>query len=137
MRPLLPFVLLIAGTTQAQEVEDPLSIEAGHDLYMVFCQSCHGPEARGDGPFAEVLKRVPPDLTRLSERNGGSFPVARATRQIDGRDPLLGHGGEMPVFGPVFDTDFGTLSTQSGQPVLTSQSITDLIHWLESIQVAG
>ncbi|SDF25066.1 c-type cytochrome [Limimaricola pyoseonensis] len=137
MRPFLPIILFIAGAAQAQEVEDPLSIRAGHDLYMVFCQSCHGAEARGDGPFAEVLKEAPPDLTRLSERNGGNFPVARATRQIDGRAPLPGHGGEMPIFGPVFDSDFGALSTQSGQPVLTSQSITDLIHWLETIQVSG
>ncbi len=137
MRLVCLFTLAFAGPVGAQNAPDPSSIKAGHELYSVFCETCHGPEARGDGPFADILMTPPADLTRLSADNGGSFPTLRATRQIDGRDPLPGHGGEMPVFGPIFDTDFAAMSTSSGQPILTSQSITDLIHWLESIQETG
>jgi len=123
--------------TQVQVETDPVSIEAGQDVYMVFCQTCHGAEARGGGPLAAIMTREPPDLTRLAAHNGGRFPAELATRQIDGRDPLAGHGGEMPVFGPVFGTGFAALATPSGQPILTSRTIVDLIHWLESIQTDG
>ncbi len=134
MKYIVLFVFVFAGQVNAQTASDLASIGAGRNVYDVFCQTCHGPEGRGDGPFSEFLRRSPTDLTTLSAINGGAFPVVRTTFQIDGRDPLPGHGGEMPVFGPIFDSDFGTLTTQSGQPILTSQSIADLIHWLESIQ---
>ncbi len=124
-------LLLIAGGASAQQPED------GHDLYQVFCASCHGAEARGDGPFAEILTMPPPDLTRLSAGNDGVFPTLAVTQQIDGRDPLLGHGGEMPVFGPIFDFESGALKTPAGQPILTSRSIVDLVAWLETIQTPG
>ena len=48
---------------------------------------------------------VPPaDLTRISVRNGGTFPLARVARVISGEEPLPGGHGtrEMPVRGPVF-----------------------------------
>lgn len=131
-------ILLLLGLAgQAQAQSEPTPVEAGHDVYMVFCQTCHGAQAQGGGPLAEIMTREPPDLTGLSARNGGRFPTERVARQIDGRDPLLGHGGEMPVFGPVFDTGFAALATPSGQPILTSRTITELIRWLESIQVDG
>ncbi|WP_341212728.1 cytochrome c [uncultured Limimaricola sp.] len=133
----VPAQILAQTPAQSQGEANPASIEAGKDVYMVFCQTCHGAEARGGGPLAKIMTREPPDLTRLSARNGGRFPAELATRQIDGRDPLTGHGGQMPVFGPVFDTEFAALAAPSGQPILTSRTIVDLIHWLESIQVDG
>lgn len=137
MRYATLLAITLAGGAQAQDRAgaDAASIEAGREVYMVFCQTCHGAEARGGGPLAEIMTREPPDLTGLAARNDGRFPTERATRQIDGRDPLPGHGGEMPVFGPVFDTGFAALAAPSGQPILTSRTIVDLVHWLESLQV--
>jgi mono/diheme cytochrome c family protein len=139
MRYATLLVLALAGSAQAQDqgAAGAASIEAGRDVYMVFCQTCHGAEARGGGPLAKIMTREPPDLTGLAARNDGRFPAEMATRQIDGRDPLPGHGGEMPVFGPIFDTDFAALTAPSGQPILTSRTIAELIHWLETIQVDG
>ena len=128
--------LLLALASQAHAQSDPASVAAGQDVYMVFRQTCHGATAQGGGPLAEIMTREPPDLTRLALRNDGRFPTEAVARQIDGRDPLLGHGGEMPVFGPVFDTELAALATPAGQPMLTDRTIVDLIHWLQSIQEA-
>ena len=46
----------------------------GKQTYVHYCASCHGPDARGDGPAAIVLKTSPPDLTTLAKRHGGKFP---------------------------------------------------------------
>ena len=44
----------------------------GQVTYARYCASCHGPEARGDGPVAADLRVPPPDLTALSARSGGA-----------------------------------------------------------------
>jgi mono/diheme cytochrome c family protein len=89
------------------------SIE-GEKLFKAYCAACHGVDAKGNGPFAPALKVVPPDLTRIAERNRGMFPMGRIERIIAGDEALpSGHGpGEMPVWGPVFshvdrDQDLG------------------------------
>ena len=81
----------------------------GPALYKTYCAVCHGPEAKGDGPRAAKLKVPPPDLTRISARNGGTFPLTRIERIISGEEELH---GPMPAWGPVFsqvdqDQDLG------------------------------
>jgi len=107
---------------------------AGYALFEMNCAQCHGTEAHGDGPMAEILAIAPPDLTGLAE--AGEFPTARVARQIDGRDPMLAHGGEMPVYGQVFEGDDVVLRLASGQPMMTSRPIADLLAWLQEIQDA-
>ena len=88
------------------------SIE-GPALYRAYCAVCHGRDATGKGPMALALKSPPPDLTRIAERNGGIFPMARVERIIAGEEPLSSHGTrEMPLWGPIFsrvdrDQDLG------------------------------
>ncbi len=108
--------------------------EEGAALFTAYCAACHGTEARGDGPMAPILTVLPADLTRLSEGNGGVFPVISVARRIDGRDPLLAHGGPMPLYGDFFEGDGAAIQGETGQPVLTSRPIADLIEWLETIQ---
>jgi mono/diheme cytochrome c family protein len=76
----------------------------GADLFKAYCASCHGADAKGNGPMANSLKVKPPDLTRISERNSGTFPFVRIQRIISGEQQLVsGHGSrEMPVWGPIF-----------------------------------
>ena len=83
----------------------------GPALYKAYCAACHGPEAKGDGPVAATLKVLPADLTRISARNGGTFPLMRIERIISGEEERRGHGA-MPAWGPVFsevdqDRDLG------------------------------
>lgn len=105
--------------------------EAGGRTYRAYCASCHGTSADGNGPMVEVLKIRPADLTRIRERNGGSFPEARIAAVIDGRLEIHGHGpGSMPVWGLTFresgrDTD---------QETEVRERIRDLVVFLESIQ---
>ena len=90
------FALAAAGAASAQEID----VEAGKNLFLNSCWQCHGLDAKGFGPMAEMLAIETTDLTELSKRNGGVFPTEAVAMQIDGRSPLLAHGGEMPIFGP-------------------------------------
>src|SRR5207248_2546632 len=90
-----------------------VSVE-GPALFKAYCAVCHGADAKGSGPMANSLKALPADLTRISARNGGTFPLARLRRVISGEEVIPGgHGSrEMPVWGPIFsqvdrDQDLG------------------------------
>lgn len=113
-------ILLCCGQIWAQghskrQPETPLidSIQ-GKDLFKSYCASCHGLDAKGKGPMAASLKVAPADLTRISIRNRGVFPLARIQKVIAGEElPASGHGSsQMPVWGPIFsqvtrDVDLG------------------------------
>jgi len=74
----------------------------GGRLFRTHCASCHGPTGRGNGPVADHLRRMPPDLTQYTRRNGGVFPEALVHRIIEGGE-VPSHGNrEMPVWGDVF-----------------------------------
>lgn len=111
------------------------NVEAGQDLYMTYCWQSHGVNAKGDGPMAEMLAIFTPDLTLLTEENGGQFPIAAVAMQIDGRSPVLAHGGDMPIFGPALGSDQSVaLRLGSGQSMMTSLPLANLIAYLEGLQ---
>lgn len=90
-----------AHSTVAQQQPLINSIR-GDNLYKAYCASCHGEDAKGNGPMAAWLKIPPSDLTRISARNGGTFPLERIDRIISGEEALpSGHGTRaMPVWVP-------------------------------------
>jgi mono/diheme cytochrome c family protein len=101
----------------------------GPELFRSYCSSCHGMDAKGGGPMTPSLKVMPTDLTKISARNGGMFPMARVERIISGEEqPATGHGSSaMPVWGPIFsqvttDVDLGRVR------------INNLARYLNSIQ---
>lgn len=120
--------LLAAGPAVAQDAG------RGAQLFQDSCAVCHGAGLRGDGPMAEILTVAPPDLTRISARYGGDFPRAGMAWKIDGRDPILSHGGDMPLFGFIFSEMSQVLTSPGGQTVLTSPEMLDLLAYLESMQ---
>jgi mono/diheme cytochrome c family protein len=72
--------------------------DLGKREYDNNCATCHGLDGKGNGPYADMLKRSPPDLSMMTRRNGGIFPVAQAYDVIEGAGP--GHGGrDMPIWG--------------------------------------
>lgn len=88
-----------AGTDQGD------AVEAGRDVYMGKCASCHGEAATGHGPASRTLRQQPADLTSLSNR---ARPFDRETVRaaITGRIRLVpAHGTvEMPYWRSSLDT---------------------------------
>jgi len=130
LKPIL-FSLVIwasVGVATAQSTDE------GQELFLDYCATCHGLNADGAGPMAPAMVLQPTDLTLLSASNDGVFPLARVVRRIDGRDPLVSHGSPMPVFGDFFAGRDVAVKTPSGQPMMTSRPIADLVAWLRTIQ---
>ena len=120
------------ATVIAQSPQRPRAIESlvGRDNYVMYCASCHGPEARGDGPVAATLTTRPADLTVLARQNGGEFPRARVAAFITGgeREGVKAHGSAgMPVWGPIFSA----LDTSDRR---AKQRLDNIVRYLESIQ---
>ena len=115
----------------AAAAEDP---DRGEELFWMHCASCHGLEAEGDGPMRPALILQPANLRKLAAENDGVFPTLRVIRRIDGRDPLISHGSPMPVYGPFFAVDDAPTKTETGQPIMTSSPVVDLVAYLKTIQ---
>lgn len=99
----------------------------GRSTFGMYCATCHGQTAKGDGPMAAVLTKRPADLTQISRRNGGTFPSEVIAKVIDGRTPVKGHGGgEMPVWGDAF--------SRSADPTPVAERIARVVAYLETVQ---
>lgn len=96
---LAALALAAPHAASAQGASDPLA-QSGEKLYVRYCAVCHGKDARGDGPFAGLLRVKPADLTTIAARRGGQFPSEELTQMVDGRLVPPAHGTrEMPVWG--------------------------------------
>jgi mono/diheme cytochrome c family protein len=132
---LLSLCSIVTGqgkqTSQSGAADSAKLIDSiqGPNLYKAYCAVCHGSDAKGGGPMATSLKKPPSDLTRISAKNGGMFPLATVRRIISGEDSVLGGHGtrQMPIWGPIFsqvarDQDLGRVR------------IDNLARYLESLQ---
>ena len=98
-------------------------------VFRTYCASCHGVTGRGDGPMAGELKKIPPDLTKYTERNGGVFPGERLRQIIDGRG-IAAHGNrEMPVWGDAFRSAKDGLTPEAAQARIDA-----VVRYLSAIQ---
>jgi mono/diheme cytochrome c family protein len=123
-------LFLLATAAAARGGEPDKGIVAGGHTFKTYCASCHGKEAKGDGPLADSLRFRPPDLTLLAKRNGGSYPAETIYRTIEGRKPVKGHGGsEMPVWGDAFKNVESGFSEEK-----VKEKIDGLVEFLKSIQ---
>lgn len=111
-------------------------LELGRTTFAGACAACHGAEAQGNGPMAELIAIPVPDLTRIGARNGGEFPWLKVVHLIDGRTGLRGHGGPMPLFGALFAGDTAAADAPDGTPVITSARVLALTDYLAALQVA-
>lgn len=99
-RPALAAVLvalIAAGPAPPAQADDP-----GAALYATYCAACHGADGRGGGPVSDLLVVPVPDLTTISARHDGRFPLLAVIHIIDGRTGLAAHGGSMPLWGEAF-----------------------------------
>jgi len=120
----------------AQEDADPNAGVSGEHDFNMYCASCHGEDARGNGPKAFALAKKPPDLTTLTQRYG-EFPRGKLARMIDGRDPIPGHGErEMPVWGVWFKAESAQeLGGAEGDEHSVLRRVDNLIDYIEGLQV--
>lgn len=136
---LLAFAVAVAMFSPAQEqAQKPVikhaaapvtSAASGKEMFNAYCASCHGTDARGDGPAAPALKNAPADLTMLAKIHDGKYPSDRVTAILRGETTLVAHGGqEMPVWGPVFR------KMSMGHEGEMQQRIANLSHYIESLQ---
>lgn len=124
-----------AATAYSQEVGQksaPVTLHGydGQDQFNTYCASCHGSSAKGDGVVGALLRKKPPDLTTLAQRNGGKYDGEMIFRIIDGRKPVDGHGGsDMPVWGDAFSK-----SAEGSSPGAVKDRIDAIVRWLERVQ---
>lgn len=138
MRDFLLFgvLILVVGVAAAEDkpAVDKVSTRrtiaaSGKQTYRQYCASCHGVEARGDGPAAFVLKTPPPDLTTLAKRRGGKFPYEYVFDVLRFGTRVVSHGSsDMPIWGPIFG------SLDNYDKVAVRKRIKDLSDYLASLQ---
>ena len=106
--------------------------QAGREYYLRYCAACHGFDAKGDGPVAPALAAKPSDLTTITQRRNGEFPMDELSEVIDGRKAVTAHGSrEMPVWGERFGRDVQGSPTHD--QAIRGQ-ILMLLVYLQSIQ---
>jgi cytochrome c553 len=107
---------------------DPTS---GKQMYANYCASCHGMDAKGNGPAAPALKDTVPDLTTLAKRNNGKYPGEHVSQVIKGDANTPAHGSkDMPVWGPVF----GSLNPYADSSIEVQRRIVSLNDYIDSMQ---
>ena len=136
---LIPFALVGSSAHRAAEYgqplpdPDPILVEVGAGLYTTYCASCHGVDARGDGPAASALRTPPPDLTGIAARRDGVFPESSIAKMMDGRFDLPAHGSrEMPIWGARLAEEIPGFAT--GDEVARGR-IASLLEYLKSLQL--
>ncbi len=77
------------------------SAQSGREDYQHYCAACHEQDGKGKGEWNGTAL---PDLTRLSQNNGGRFPSEEVQKVVDGRSQPLWHQRhrDMPYWGEIF-----------------------------------
>lgn len=127
------FIGSIAMTVDASSQAEDTHL--GLIEYEIACLLCHGIEARGDGHMVSLLKIKPTDLTSLSAKNNGTYPMNEITEIIDGRKEVVAHGRRtMPVWGERYRLK---TSPDESTEIIENRAIRRieaLVNYLASIQ---
>jgi mono/diheme cytochrome c family protein len=127
------FLLIAAVWSAGGSVDEtqlpPTYMPSGEQMYKQYCATCHGIDARGDGPLAPLLKTPPPDLTTLARRHLGKFPYDYVANILEFGPGVTAHGSsDMPTWGPIFRY----FDKQNER--IVKQRIRNLCNYLASLQ---
>jgi mono/diheme cytochrome c family protein len=113
-------------------------VPTGAEDYADFCAACHGANGKGDGGVASVLDRRPADLTRLSARNGVTFPGTEVMAKIWGYTGVApgrqDAASPMPEFGPLLQGDLVPYDGGDGIPTPTPIRLAQIAEYLKTLQ---
>lgn len=133
-------LVLVASSCAPEEPAEPAEAEeapaevvavSGQMLYERHCQSCHGPEGKGEGSMTDQLTKDLPDLTTLQASHDGVFPEEYVRKMIDGREMIPAHGTrQMPIWGNIWASSDGVPSQEQA----AQERIDKLIVYLKSMQ---
>ncbi|MGE0684453.1 MAG: cytochrome c [Candidatus Binatia bacterium] len=127
-------VIVVTGSAYLCMAQDQDITDSGKREFERSCATCHGMDAKGNGPSAAALNVKPTDLTQLSKQHGGVFLFWRVYEKINGKDeaPIRMHGTrEMPIWGDRFRIE--SLPDEEQRMGIRGR-ILSLVHYLESIQ---
>lgn len=83
------------------------TFDLGKREFNANCALCHGISGKGDGPYVQMLRVPPTDLTTLTQSNKGVFPADRVYKSIE-EGQVPSHGTrEMPIWGIVYQIRTG------------------------------
>ena len=108
---------------------DRVSAQTGKMDFLNYCAQCHGNDGKG-GKNDDMWA---PDLTHLSQRNGGNFPSQEVYEVIDGRKKLAAHKRllDMPLWGEYLQPQGVPKDVAEAK---AKSRITDLVRYIQSLQ---
>jgi hypothetical protein len=115
---------------------DPVGHLQGAADFNELCAPCHGPSGRGDGPLAEGLDHAPADLTGLSARNDGVFPMAKVMNKIWGYEKGAAPSDIMPKFEPLMEGRTVLVDIGDGIQTPTPERMVEIANYVAGLQVA-
>jgi len=121
-----------ATQTKPEVKKEPIkqtSAASGKEMYTQYCASCHGADAKGNGPAAAAMKAPPTDLTQLAKTHEGKYPASMVAATLKfGGGPGVHGSADMPVWGPLFQ------SLDKYHDAVVQQRISNLVSYIETLQ---
>ena len=132
---LTAVLLVVIGPSSAAaqldvQHERLVTIAMGRVTFQQFCAACHGADGKGRGQVSGLLVGSPIDLTQLTRKHGGQFPVDYLLEGLLAPTPeaIPAHRhGQMPAWGPVFMSIDGSVAFARAR-------LAALVAFLETIQ---
>jgi len=106
-----------------------VAAQSGKDDFQHYCAACHKSDGKGGGTWQGTKV---PDLTRLSEDNGGVFPIDAVRMVVDGRSMPRWHQRvrDMPYWGEIFEAEANTPASKAQ----VEARITAVVEYVKGIQ---
>ncbi len=133
--PVALAVLLLSGVLATKAGEPSV-----RDDFLQLCADCHGADAKGGGPLAKNLTKIPPDLTRITQRAKREFDEKAVFDWIVGLNTPNFHGNrEMPIWGDwLMDETLEDSTSLEAAPFAEREvhrRVMAIVKYLEGLQV--
>lgn len=129
--------VVVLGLAACVPGQGPVAHLQGAADFNALCAPCHGRDAKGDGPLAGGLAHRPADLTGLSARHGGEFPMAYVMNKIWGYEKGAAPSDIMPKFAPLMESKTVLVDVGDGVQTPTPERLVEIANYLVGLQVGG